>query len=922
VRSPLRASWIGRIRRLLGDLRRPETRSDAVLRVRRRAGSGLRRLIGQSGSTDPATGRPAGANGSPTATKRPDSWYVGEWSRLATVILGPDVDGTAQPRNAAQAPDAVKHAARQRAQATLAEAIARGEPLERAVCRSVAALAELVEYHAAWALAEGVGSLPGGSSASAMGHAVLLHRRRQFERAWTVVRDLDDEALSRHIPVEAVDAALAAGTAAARQRALAIGARAEWMDAPTLVDLAGRFLAFEERERAADLVAELRRRSPVDLDERRRYAWTLIERWLDRRPISVPTGSVPVAVIDYRSPDHVLTSGNLGDYIQTLSMVGNLVRLSGVRFTGEDGLGELATELQARVKPTLREPDARGAIHLLPVDRDFSGAEDIPMGTWMIAFGWHMHPLFDLRYDFPYHPNIRPLFVSFHVNRLDMLTDAAQDYLRRHGPIGCRDWNTVFLLLGAGIDAFFSGCLTSTIDVLFPDRDAVFAGKGTVGVIDLPARAAGRDASDVRVYTHQDDAHRYMSLTEGLRTAHTALAAYQRDLKRAVTRRLHAYLPLTALGVPVEFRTTIPGDVRFAGLTGLRPGDARLTEMRDGIRSVIARAFEPILAGADETEVYRAWREVTRDRVAEARARFEAPVVDVPTTIDLTAAVATTRAGSRRFGPHDGVDGNAVTDLVLSFDQNLTTPAAVLLESIVANASGPIRLWVLARGLSDAYQEWLAAAFPAVPMTFLPCDEIRYGPKGSPPSGPGPNHRLHDGSAPAPDHARGRRSRRVPRRRHADARRHLRPGPHGSRRLPRRRARFERERGQRMATLRTRTRRTNRDGPAATNVAPTRLRTRRAECRRARDGSRADATRRLHIDVSRPRRAVWPARPGHDAGLRRARQGGPRPSLERHARSRGRAGSEPHPLGELQQAMGSGAELRAGPLAFVCGDAP
>ena len=41
----------------------------------------------------------------------------------------------------------------------------------------------------------------------------------------------------------------------------------------------------------------------------------------------------------------------------------------------------------------------------------------------MFAFGWHMHPLYDLRYDFPYHPNIRPLFISFHVNRLDMLTD-------------------------------------------------------------------------------------------------------------------------------------------------------------------------------------------------------------------------------------------------------------------------------------------------------------------------------------------------------------------------------------------------------------------------------------------------------------------------------------------------------------------
>ena len=40
----------------------------------------------------------------------------------------------------------------------------------------------------------------------------------------------------------------------------------------------------------------------------------------------------------------------------------------------------------------------------------------------MVAFGWHMHPLFDLRYEFPYHRGLRPIFVSFHVNRLEMLT--------------------------------------------------------------------------------------------------------------------------------------------------------------------------------------------------------------------------------------------------------------------------------------------------------------------------------------------------------------------------------------------------------------------------------------------------------------------------------------------------------------------
>ena len=596
----------------------------------------------------------------------------------------------------------------------------------------MAALADIGEWNAAWALAEGVGRLPGGGTASAMGHAVLLHRRRQFARLWNVVRDLEDAALATYIPVEAVDAALTAGTAPARQRALAIAVPTEDMDARIVVDLAGRFLAFGERQRAAELVAELRRRSPVDLDERRRHSLALIERWLDRRPAAVPTGSVPVAVMDYQSPYHARTSDNVGDYIQTLSLIGNLARLSSVTFSGDDGLGELATELQERVQPELRLPGGHGSVHLVVVDRDFSSAGDVPPGTWMFAFGWHLLPLYELRYDFPYHPSIRPLFISFHVNRLEMLTDEARAYLRRYGPVGCRDWNTVFLLLSAGIDAFFTGCLTTTVDGLFPSRETAYRGTGAVGVIDRPRRSAGGGTSDVRVYSHQSDAYRYMSLTEGIRAADAALAAYQRDLDRAVTGRLHAYLPLTSLGVPVDFVTGSPGDVRFAGLTGLGPGDSRLSELRSGIRDLVAGVFEQVAAGAEEREVYGRWRDLTRERVAEARARFEAPVAETPTTVDVAAAVATSRAGSRRFGPHETVDRETITDVAVAFGEDLAYPAAVALESMVAHASGPVRLWVLARGITEAYLQWLAAAFPSLPMTVLPCDHISYAGTGDP----------------------------------------------------------------------------------------------------------------------------------------------------------------------------------------------
>ena len=150
--------------------------------------------------------------------------------------------------------------------------------------------------------------------------------------------------------------------------------------------------------------------------------------------------------------------------------------------------------------------------------------------------------------------------MSFHVSRLEMLTEDAKDYLRRHGPVGCRDWTTVFLLLSAGIDAFFSGCLTTTVDAAVPAAGRPpIAGKGAVGVIDLSATAAGREAGTSASTATSPTSTATCRRATAIRAADATLAGYQRDLERAVTGRLHAYLPLTSLGVPVEFKTSQSG---------------------------------------------------------------------------------------------------------------------------------------------------------------------------------------------------------------------------------------------------------------------------------------------------------------------------------------------------------------------------
>ncbi len=187
----------------------------------------------------------------------------------------------------------------------------------------------------------------------------------------------------------------------------------------------------------------------------------------------------------------------------------------------------------------------------MTIHRDASMYQEIPEGTWTLCFGWFMHPLFKMRYGFPLHSALRPLFVSFHCNKRELLTDDAIAYLKRYGPVGCRDWTTVYLLLSAGVPAFFSGCMTTTVSTVFPEADARPDASAPVGYVDV---LDGSVPAGAPTYQHSDRAVRRRSFLENCDDAVDRLETYRRDLSKVVTSRLHAYLPLRSLGVPVDFK--------------------------------------------------------------------------------------------------------------------------------------------------------------------------------------------------------------------------------------------------------------------------------------------------------------------------------------------------------------------------------
>lgn len=84
----------------------------------------------------------------------------------------------------------------------------------------------------------------------------------------------------------------------------------------------------------------------------------------------------------------------------------------------------------------------------------------------LILNGWFMH----LPQNWPPSEAILPLFISFHISpnvAQKMLSRKSIEYFKKYEPIGTRDTFTMELLKKQGIDAYFSGCLTLTLNYKF-----------------------------------------------------------------------------------------------------------------------------------------------------------------------------------------------------------------------------------------------------------------------------------------------------------------------------------------------------------------------------------------------------------------------------------------------------------------------
>jgi len=185
--------------------------------------------------------------------------------------------------------------------------------------------------------------------------------------------------------------------------------------------------------------------------------------------------------------------------------------------------------------------------------------------------GWYRHDMPAPTISWPPASCIDPLILSIFITpgfESEALTGAGLAYLKKHAPIGARDYATLEMLNRAGVPSYFSGCLTLTLNNTHKGKR-----ENVIYAVDIPAKSLDliRKKANCPVIpiTHGVPLEMYNKNNheERMAYANKLLKMYGRA-KCVVTQRLHAAMPCLALETPVLLLTK-PYNKRMFGLREL-----------------------------------------------------------------------------------------------------------------------------------------------------------------------------------------------------------------------------------------------------------------------------------------------------------------------------------------------------------------
>ena len=152
--------------------------------------------------------------------------------------------------------------------------------------------------------------------------------------------------------------------------------------------------------------------------------------------------------------------------------------------------------------------------------------------------------------NFPPSKYIEPLLISMYIRpeiRKKFLTKQTRKYLLEKGPVGCRDIGTYNWLKEEKIPAYFSGCLTLTLE-----RNRNIEREDYILCVDTKEELVSviRERTQRPVYSISRMLSPFYSAQQRLELAKIQLLLYQ-NAHLIVSSRLHVILPSLALETPV-----------------------------------------------------------------------------------------------------------------------------------------------------------------------------------------------------------------------------------------------------------------------------------------------------------------------------------------------------------------------------------
>ena len=436
--------------------------------------------------------------------------------------------------------------------------------------------------------------------------------------------------------------------------------------------------------------------------------------------------NIIIGILDYKGPDFSACSMNIGDTMQSVAMLRQISRYWSTTCVSSHPDLDSSLKTLKRTWSEKNEDDLGKDFGVKVVDRDCyhtintrRNNKDEIKKIWIFYHGWYLHKHFERQLAFPLPENAKPIFISFYLHRLDDLTEEVVSYLKKYEPIGCRDWDTTYVLINQGIKAFFSGCITTTL------KWEVSEGKKSNINVDYNGFTEQTDIESLKNNVPQ---FRTLNFPAAVKICLENLSLYK-NAKNINTSRLHCYLPCKAIGSEVNFYPKEMADRRFSGL--YPASDDELNNISERIDKLLDTMLRKIIGGFPEEEIYRTWREHTDKFYREAINKykeFPGNLID-SINIDIPLAINPIRFKQKKYilGNRNSNSGPDDIWVVLSFDDNLTEYLPVLIRSILANTKSNINFVLLTRGVDRRKVEKITEKAPDCSFRVFEMDGLLRG---------------------------------------------------------------------------------------------------------------------------------------------------------------------------------------------------